>query len=581
MVGNHIRTFLDGTKTIDVVDNSYGGLPAYTNGGIAIHLYTPANQWVATFDNVRVTTVPLSADDSYGVVKNRTLNVPAPGVLSNDEVGIGTNLTATLVSGTTHGSLTLNADGSFTYVPNNNYLGADSFTYFANDGISNSTTAQVAISVHTNGIPVAFNDAYYVSANHTLTVADPGVLGNDTDSDNDSLTATLVAGPSHGTLNLNAAGGFVYNPSNNFSGLDSFSYQPSDGSASGNTANVALRVFEPGSYFSDDFTRLSGDTSPLSPWISAAGTWTPTNGTLEGSAPASSYGLVYLTNVWGDYAVRAQVRFPAGAVGGGIDARVDTATGARYAAWIYPETSPGGNGTLRLIKFQSLTQWGYNGVGFTGIQTVTLPTVGTNWHSLMVAVVTNHISVFYDGSQLINADDAEVQPYLTGGVGADFYRDTADLRMSIDDLVVTPLAKDDQFTVSENSTLTIPAAGVLTNDLQVYGLGLSAVLGTGPAHGSLTLNADGSFVYTPSADFVGTDSFTYQALDGSHPLGTATVTVTSTPVLVVTANNVSRSYGSSNPSFTGTLAGLLPGDTITATYSSTANNHSPIGTYAI
>ena len=62
---------------------------------------------------------------------------------------------------------------------------------------------------------------------------------------------------------------------------------------------------------------------------------------------------------------------------------------------------------------------------------------------------------------------------------------------------------------------------MLANDTDVDGDTLTAVLVTGPAHGTLTLNADGSFTYTPTANYNGTDSFTYKANDGTARLATS------------------------------------------------------------
>ena len=77
-----------------------------------------------------------------------------------------------------------------------------------------------------------------------------------------------------------------------------------------------------------------------------------------------------------------------------------------------------------------------------------------------------------------------------------------------------PVAANDAYTTDEDTPLTRPAPGVLANDTDVDGATLTAVLVTGPAHGTLALNADGSFTYTPAANFNGSDSFTYQASDG-------------------------------------------------------------------
>ena len=60
------------------------------------------------------------------------------------------------------------------------------------------------------------------------------------------------------------------------------------------------------------------------------------------------------------------------------------------------------------------------------------------------------------------------------------------------------------------------APGVLANDTDVDGNPLTAALVTGPAHGTLALNANGSFTYTPTANYNGADSFTYTASDGTR-----------------------------------------------------------------
>src|SRR5262249_36296122 len=77
---------------------------------------------------------PVAVNDSYSTDEDTTLTVSAPGVLGNDADADGDGLTASWVFGPAHGTLTFNADGSFTYTPAANYNGSDSFTYKANDG---------------------------------------------------------------------------------------------------------------------------------------------------------------------------------------------------------------------------------------------------------------------------------------------------------------------------------------------------------------------------------------------------------------------------------------------------------------
>lgn len=90
---------------------------------------------------------PIAVNDAYETTANTPLNQAAPGVLNNDSDPEGTPLTAKLVSAPSHGTLTLNADGSFAYAPAANYTGSDSFTYMANDGTTDGNIAAVTITV--------------------------------------------------------------------------------------------------------------------------------------------------------------------------------------------------------------------------------------------------------------------------------------------------------------------------------------------------------------------------------------------------------------------------------------------------
>lgn len=94
-----------------------------------------------------------------------------------------------------------------------------------------------------NGPPITVNnDSYSTNQNTLLRVAAPGVLGNDSDAENDPLTAVLVRGPAHGTLTLNADGSFRYQPATNYSGNDSFTYKANDGKADSPVATVQIKV---------------------------------------------------------------------------------------------------------------------------------------------------------------------------------------------------------------------------------------------------------------------------------------------------------------------------------------------------
>jgi parallel beta-helix repeat protein/VCBS repeat-containing protein len=280
---------------------------------------------------------PVAVDNSYTVGEDATLNVAAPGVLGNDMDPDSTTLTAILISGPLHGTVNLSPDGSFTYTPAADYSGADSFTYKANDGQSDSNVATVTITVNpVNDAPVAADDGYSVDEDGSLTVPASGVLGNDADKDGNPLTAVVVSNPTHGTLTLNADGSFTYTPAVDYSGADSFTYKANDGTGESNAATVTITV-------------------------------NPVN-------------------------------------------------------------------------------------------------------------------------------DA-------------------------------PVGSDDSYETDEGTVLDTPSPGVLANDTDKEGSALTAVLVSEPSHGTVVVNADGAFSYTPAADYSGTDSFTYRVSDGQVDSGPATVTI--------------------------------------------------------
>lgn len=182
---------------------------------------------------------PVANNDAYSIAEDGTLPVAAAsGVLVNDTPAGA--LTASLLSGTGHGALSLAADGSFSYTPHANYNGADSFTYQAVSGGVASLPATVSLTVTpVNDPPLAVGNSYSVLAGATLSVAVPGVLGNDSDIDGNALTAvnpSVLAG-----LTLNANGSFSYvAPAT--AGSYSFTYQASDGLATSAPATVTLTV---------------------------------------------------------------------------------------------------------------------------------------------------------------------------------------------------------------------------------------------------------------------------------------------------------------------------------------------------
>jgi len=150
---------------------------------------------------------------------------------------VGTCLTVDcVVSGPANGTVTLNlVDDTFTYEPNPYFSGSDTFTYRNSDG----TLVQVTINVSfENDLPVAADDGPYVNAiGPNITVAAPGVLGNDADPDGDALRA-VIEGAAPAGLTLNSDGSFEYAGGT----AVTFTYRASDGTALSNIATVTLNV---------------------------------------------------------------------------------------------------------------------------------------------------------------------------------------------------------------------------------------------------------------------------------------------------------------------------------------------------
>jgi hypothetical protein len=211
--------------------------------------------------NVRVAMAPTVVNDSYSAYTNHTLTVEPAGVLTND--ASTEPMTAVVVTNPSHGSLVLNADGGFIYTPINGYTGSDSFTYKAGNSTGDSTIATVSITVNTPPAPTATSDSYLMYMNHTLTVSTDGVLANDVDSSQLTMTAIKVADPSHGILTLSSDGSFIYTPTVGYSGLDSYVYKAYNGFAYSNTAMVIISISEPTRILIDcGSSYLSSSTTP-------------------------------------------------------------------------------------------------------------------------------------------------------------------------------------------------------------------------------------------------------------------------------------------------------------------------------
>ncbi len=186
----------EGSVSIRVDSEELGQVPAALPQGLERRLWLGATSGNATIDYVRVTKVPpgnrapVAGDDSYETAEDCALTVPRPGVLLNDTDADGDAVTASKVSDPSHGTVTLNLDGSFTYVPETDWHGEDTFRYMAGDGIGDSNEATVTITVDPQPDPpvARAGDDQTVEAN-AIGGAEVSLDGSaSSDADGDPLT---------------------------------------------------------------------------------------------------------------------------------------------------------------------------------------------------------------------------------------------------------------------------------------------------------------------------------------------------------------------------------------------------------
>ncbi len=543
-------TDVDGDALSSILVNppQHGGVTLGPDGGL---LYTPdanfngvdgfsykANDGSGDSDAAAVTVnvtpvndAPATAADAYATDEDTPLTIDAAGgLLANDSDVEGNPITATLIAGPANGTLTLNADGSFNYVPSANFNGSDSFTYTAGDGSLSSAETTVSLTVNpTNDPPASSSDAYHTSEDTPLTIdAVAGVLANDSDPDGNPLSATLVAGPANGTITLNPDGSFNYAPNANFNGSDSFTYQTSDGTVTTDPTTVSIDVcavndaptsaddaysLDQGTTLTVDAVggALANDSDVDGDSLSASVVSGPANGSLAlnadgsfsytpnasfsgtdsfvyaaGDGSATSQSTVTLTinpvaqapvAAIDNYSTGEDVPLTVGADMGVLANDLNPSGGAMTAQVV---TGPA-NGTLTMNADGSFSF-----------------TPEANYHgndSFTYKAVSN-------GQEMVSAANLVIEP-----------------------LNDAPTAVNDEFTIQAPSGQPAVVNNVIANDSDIDGEALTANLVSGPAHGTLTLNPDGTFNYAPQNGFSGDDAFRYQSFDGKANSNVATVTL--------------------------------------------------------
>ena len=447
-----------------------------------------------------------SLDDAYATDEDVPLVVPAPGVRTNDTIEAGAPAaTAALVTGPRNGTLTLNADGSFTYTPRAGFFGSDSFTYRLTGGSLIGNTATVALTVRPiNDAPVARDVAYTATEDTPLvTAAAPTAAADlmvrytfdEATSGNAPAEDSGLFPPNTGALQP-GAGRVTDTPGGR---------SPAALSVAASTAAAYLTT--PDADEIDSATALTftfwlnlRSSTARSSYLFHDSYVQGSNVPPGGDVPGTKHWYLRLTNGSGGtiaqssaFALGFQV-YESAPDGSRLDNHVFSPTAYNaFTTWAFAAVTVAPQGTA-----QSVVTF------FQGTADGTAAVVGTRT-----------LDTLLGGPNLTP---------LTVGYGVPGWMD--DVRVY--DRALT--AAEIDAVRREGGGAGTPLPGVLftasDQDLDL----LTAELVTGPANGSLALNPDGSFVYTPNPNFNGTDSFTYRTFDGSMYSAPATVTLSVTPV---------------------------------------------------
>ncbi|RQP24754.1 tandem-95 repeat protein [Albitalea terrae] len=500
-----------------------------------------------------VNDVPVAVADTVAAVED----TPFVGTVATNDTpsGDGGNVFALVGgSGPAHGGITFNADGTFTYTPNANYHGADSFSYSITDADGDVSTATVNVNVASvNDVPVAVADTVAATEDTPFVGT---VATNDAPSGDGGNVFALVggSGPTHGSLVFNNDGTFTYTPSANYHGADTFSYSITDADGDVSTATVAINVASVndvpaavadtvaatedtpfvGTVATND--TLSGDGGNVFALVGGSG---PTHGAIvfnnDGTftyTPSANYNgadtfSYSITDADGDVSTAtvsinvASVNDVPAAVADTVSATEDTPFVGTVAT---NDTLSGDGGNVFAL------------VGGSG------PAHG--------AIVFNNDGTFtYTPSANYNGADT----FTYSITDADGDVSTASVAINVASVNDVPAAVADTVAATEDT----PFVGTVATNDTLSGDGgnvFALVGGSGPAHGAIVFNNDGTFTYTPSANYNGADTFSYSITDADGDVSTATVSINVASVNDVPAAVADTVSATEDTPFVGTVA---------------------------
>ncbi len=516
-----------------------------------------------------VNDAPVANDDTVTMDEDTSVTID---VLGNDDDVEGDDLTISSITQPSNGTA-LVQDNKVDYTPDANFNGTDSFTYEVSDGNGGTDTATVNIMVNDvpepNTAPEAEDDNYSVDEDIVLNVAAPGFLANDDDAEDDTLSATLDVDVTSGTLAFNSDGSFTYTPDANFNGTDSFTYEVSDGLDS-DTATVTITVnpindapvANDDNFETDEDVALNGDVSTNDSDVDGDNlTYSVNDNVSNGTLAFDSDGTFTYTP---DDDFNGNDSFTYTASDGEL---TDTAT---VNLTINPVDEPNTPPVANDDNFETDEDVALNGDVSTNDSDVDGDPLE---YSLLSQPTSGELTFVNDGTfTYVPDDDFNGNDSFTYEVSDGLDSDTATVTITVNPVNDAPVAVDDGFETDED--VAFPEY-VLGNDTDADGDTLSVMLISDVSNGELLLNSDGTFGYTPDANFNGSDSFTYQASDGQADSNIATVTITVNPVNDAPVANDDSFSGDEDAILTGDVSindSDVDGDTLTYSVNDNVSN---------
>ena len=480
-----------------------------------------------------VNDAPVAVDDELTTDEDMPLAFAGAILLSNDTDVDGDNLAISAFSQPANGQLVDNGFGVLTYTPDLHFNGDDSFTYDVTDGRGGGATATVQITVESfNNAPVTVNDLAVIFENEAVTI---NVLANDSDADDDPLTISALTQPTNGQVELNGDGTITYTPQNDFFGSETFTYKVVDAELESEAATVNVIVIEIShvpvvngdAYSTDEDTDLEivatvngvlqNDTDGDNDSLTALFESEPANGTLTFNSDGT---FTYSPNLDSN----------------GEDSFTYTATdgfNVSALAVVSIFVNPINDAPVAVDDFAIINQDTSAVIDLTGndedaendplaISALSQPA--------NAAVVINNGTVTYTPAPGFIGDDTFTYFPFDGTLAS---ASSATVTVTVRPTVHIPVALPDQYEVDEDTELMVTSItnGLLGNDSdEDAGTTLTAELVTQPSSGTMNLNGDGTFTFTPADDFSGDVTFTYRASDGGNLSNVVTVTIAVNPI---------------------------------------------------